>query len=103
MVKFETNNKIVILVPESIKINFGAKPYICPLFLSKHTYIKSWWQVCPCLTEQVLEPNIENIAMLLQFVKNPILCGIHGCDQRVAYEKLWADFDYELPDDQNSS
>lgn len=99
MVKFETDNKIVFLVPESVKINFSVKPYICPLFLSKHTYIKNWRQVCPCLTEQVLERNIENIAVLLQFVQNPILCGIYGCDQQVAYEKLWADFEYEWPVD----
>ena len=99
MVKFETDNKIVILFPESVTIDFSVKPYICPLFLSKHTYIKNWRQVCPCLTEQVLKPNIENIAVLLQFIQNPILCGIHGCDWQVAYEKLWADFEYEWPGD----
>jgi hypothetical protein len=69
------------------------------LFLSKHTYIRSWRQVCPYLTKEVLETNIENIAVLLQFIQNPILCGIYGCDQRVAYEKMMADFEYEFPED----
>jgi hypothetical protein len=97
MVKVDTAGKVAVLVPEHIKINFHIEPCICPLFLTEHTYIQGWRRVCPCLTERSLEPNFENIEVILQFVQNPILCGIHGCDLRVCYFKQMGDLCWELP------
>ena len=87
---------MTILIPDHIKLNFRIESCMCPLFLGKNVF-EGWQQVCPYLTEQVVEACLENIAVLLQFVQNPILCGIHGCDRYVAYETLLADFDYESP------
>ena len=90
---------VAVIVPESVRLNFRSGTNLCLLFLTEHTYMKNWRRVCPYLTEQVIGPNIENIGVLLQFIQNPGLCGIHGCDHRVAYEKLWADLEYEWPGD----
>lgn len=100
MVRFEPDRRMTIFFPDYIKRNVDIEPCVCRLFLDKKLSIQGWQQVCPYLTEQVVEACLENITVLLQFIQNPILCGIHGCDQRVAYEKLLAEFAYELPRDE---
>lgn len=103
LVRFEVDLRITILFPEHIRINFEIEPSMCSLFLTKNEYMPGWKQVCPYLIKDVHETNFESIAALLQFVQNPALCGIHGCDIRVADEKLMADFEYELPFDDNET
>jgi len=96
LVRCEPDQQMTILIPDHIRLNFRIESCMCPLFLGKNVF-EGWQQVCPYLTEQVVEACLENIAVLLQFVQNPILCGIHGCDRRVAYETLLADFESEFP------
>ena len=45
-----------------------------------------------------LGPLMQNVAVLLQFVQNPMLCGLEGCDGRIAYQKLSGDLGYECPE-----
>ena len=92
IVKFENNNNAVVLVPASLKINHKAVCNICPLVLTEHVYLPTWRQVCPFLVSRTLETCLENIAVILEFVTNPTLCGMQGCDQRSSYERALADF-----------
>ena len=101
--KFEKDQRLAIFFPEHITINFETCPQVCSLFLEKNTHMQGWRQVCPRLTEMVYDVCFEYIPVLMQFVQNPALCGIHGCDWRVAYEKLMADFEYELPSDDDET
>ena len=103
MVRFKPDNRMSIFVPKHIGLNLMIEPCMCPLFLSKNLFMHGWRQVCPNLTEGISGLFFENIAVLLQFIQNPTLCGIHGCDERVAYEKLVADFEYELLSDNDET
>jgi hypothetical protein len=99
LVRFEVDRRMVILFPEHISTDYKNEPRVCSLFLGKEEYMPGWRQVCPYLIKDIYEACFENIAVFLQFVQNPILCGIHNCDQQVAYEKLWAENEYEWPGD----
>lgn len=101
MVNFDVNRNITMFFPEHMRIDFSWEPCVCSRFLSDNVPMPGWRQVCPRLTKHLTAALFENIAVLLQFVQNPILCGIHGCDERVAYEKWLADSEYELPGDKN--
>ena len=45
-----------------------------------------------------LGPLVQNVAILLQFVQNPMLCGLEGCDGQIAGQKMLGDLGYECPD-----
>jgi hypothetical protein len=49
------------------------------------------------LTEMVHDVRFEYIPVLMQFVQNPVLCGIDGCDCKVCYFKQMSDLCWELP------
>jgi len=97
--KFDEDQRIAIFFPEHIGTDSSAEPCVCSLFFEENTAMPGWRQVCPHLTERVYDVCFEYIPVLIQFVQNPILCGLHGCDQQVTFGKLWADFGYELPGD----
>jgi len=93
MVRFGKDRRMAIYFPYYIEIDSSKEPFACSLFLADAT--RNWSRVCPRLTDYVFDVRFENIPMLLQFVQNPLLCGIHGCDEQVAYEKLQGDLGYE--------
>jgi hypothetical protein len=95
--KFGTDGRLAIFFPEHITISFEVCPHVCPLFFEEDTCVQGWQRVCPHLTEMVHDIRFEYIPVLMQFVQNPALCGIDGCDWRVCYLKQMGDFCWELP------
>jgi hypothetical protein len=79
-----------IYFPYYIGIDSSIEPNACSLFLSDAT--RDWRRVCPRITDHVFDACFVNVPILLKFVQNPMLCGIHGCDEQVAYEKMRGDF-----------
>ena len=100
MFKFEADRRVAIFFPEHIGIDFSAEPCVCSLFFEENTTMPGWRQVCPHLTEMVYDVCFEYIPVLIQFVQNPVLCGIHGCDWRVCYFKQMSELCWEIPVDE---
>lgn len=100
MFTYGVDGRVKILFPEHIQMNFEAYPSVCPCFLGSTQDVKGWQEVCPYIAQLSHGFLYVGIPAVLQFITNPILCGIQGCDARYSYEKLWADFDYEWPSDE---
>jgi len=96
MVRIESDDRIAIFFPNYVGIDSSKEPCVCQFFLYGDAS-QSWRQVCTSLTMYSLGPLVQNVAVLLQFVQNPMLCGLEGCDGRIAYEKLLGDLGYECP------
>ncbi|MFC1781203.1 hypothetical protein ACFLZ8_02965 [Planctomycetota bacterium] len=90
MVRFGKDRHMNIYFPYYIGIDSSIEPNICSLFLADAK--GDWRCVCPRITDYVFDACFVNVPILLQFVQNPMLCGIQGCDEQVAYEKMKADF-----------
>ena len=97
MVRIEPDDRIAIFFPDFVGIDSSKEPCVCSFFLFGHSS-QGWRQVCTSLTMYSLGPLMQNVAVLLQFVQNPMLCGLEGCDGKIACEKLLGDLEDDWPD-----
>jgi hypothetical protein len=95
MVRIEPDDRIAIFFPDYVGIDTSKESCVCQFFLYRDA-IQGWRRVCTGLTIYSLGPLDQNIAVLLQFVQNPMLCGLQGCDAQIFYIKMLRDLEGEL-------
>lgn len=88
MFDFDNQGNLKILFPEQVHIKHESVHSICPCFLRESPDTIGWQKVCPHIAELSYGFLYVGIPVVLRFVQNPLLCGIQGCDSRMAYNKF---------------